>query len=106
MIYLTVGGNGAETIVCSRIMHCRNVPCAINDQGWKAGKTLAKEVRTKVGIGGAGHVSHGMMETTAYIPYYCRFEHVCSKCFGGHRRDMCQSRREVWPTHEYSQRGG
>lgn len=23
---------------------------------------------------------------------YCRFEHVCSKCFGGHRRSVCPSR--------------
>ena len=25
---------------------------------------------------------------------YCRFEHVCSKCYGNHRRDACRSRAE------------
>ena len=33
---------------------------------WKAGETLVKEARTKVSVGGVGHVSHGTMKTAAY----------------------------------------
>lgn len=36
---------------------------------------------------------------------YCRFEHICSRCHGNHRRDVCKAREETGDSSREEHRG-
>ena len=93
-LYLTTWRRTVEAvgIVCYQTTHRRSMRCVPNSYtekvpGERRELVKEKEERNRQRKRGACFARN---DGNCVLPYCC-FDHVCSKCFGSHRRLVCQS---------------